>query len=200
MRSGIFIFISAIIGVLMVAIVMTIGGHQVRSGELQENLSGAVENAVLDAVTDKESLNTAEMLAEAAEQLSVVLDSDMETELLVYQAEADMGILSASAKGNYMHPNGEAGDVMWERMAIYEKGDEEEMKQCEVRFYKDKETLLSQGSCYKLMRVLYGSCAAKPVQPKKEGLVFAGWRDSNDYIADFSQAVTGDIVYYAAWE
>lgn len=200
MKNGILIFISGIIGVLMIAIVMTIGGNQSRSVELQENLSGAAENAVWDTITGKATMSTDGMITEVVEQLAAALDSDMGTAFRVYQIDADKGLLAVGAAGDYQHPNGTQGDVSWERMVIYERGDEEEVNSCEVQFYKDKEALLTQADCYKRVTVISGLRVKKPSEPKKDGLVFAGWRDSNDYIADFSQAVTKDISYYAAWE
>lgn len=200
MKNGILIFISGIIGVLVMAIVMTIGGNQSRSIELQENLSGAAENAVWDTTTGKATMDADGMITEAVAQMVIALDSDMGTAFRVYQTDADKGLLAVGAAGDYQHPNGTQGDVSWERMVIYERGDEEEVNSCEVRFYKDKEALLTQADCYKRVTVISGLRVKKPSEPKKDGLVFAGWRDSNDYIADFSQAVTGDISYYAAWE
>ena len=74
------------------------------------------------------------------------------------------------------------------------------MKVCEVSFYMNKEELMEDGDCYKRCVVMDGETVKMPVEPKLEGASFAGWRDSNDYIADFSQPVHGELSYYAAWE
>ena len=54
--------------------------------------------------------------------------------------------------------------------------------------------------CYKSYVVADGEKIKEPREPQMEGMIFEGWHDINDYIADFSQEVQEDIVYYGAWE
>lgn len=201
MKNGVLILLNGLLGVILLAIVMTIGGNMNRSVELQENMSGAVEGVVAETMDREECMYASEMVEECIAQMAVALDSDMGVEFRVYQADAEKGILSVCAVGDYQHLNGEQGDVAWERTVICEQnGEDETVDNCEVRFYENKEALLGEERCYKVFRIQPGSSIAEPGCPKKEGLVFAGWRDANDYIADFSQTITQDISYYAAWE
>lgn len=201
MKNGVLILLNGLLGVILLAIVLTIGGNMNRSVELQENMSGAVEGVVAETMDREADMHASEMMEECIAQMAVALDSDMGVEFRVYQADAEKGILSVRAVGDYQHLNGGQGDVAWERTVICEQnGEDETVSNCEVRFYENKEALLREERCYKVFRVQCGSSIVEPRCPKKEGLVFAGWRDANDYIADFSQIITQDISYYAAWE
>lgn len=201
MKNGVLILLSALLGGILSAVVMTIGEDMNRSVELEENMSGAVEGAVAEIGYREETVYTDEMLGDCVSQMAVVFDSDTDIEVRVYQADAAKGILSVRALGNYKHLNGTKGDTAWERTVIYEEnGEEERMSNCKVRFYEDKELLTAQGKCYKEFVVSNGASIAEPKIPEKEGRTFAGWRDVNDYIADFSQPILEDISYYAVWE
>lgn len=201
MKNGVLILLSALLGGILFAVVMTIGEDMNRSVELEENMSGAVEGAVAEIRYREETVYTDEMLGDCVSQMAVVFDSDTDIEVRVYQADAAKGILSVCALGNYKHLNETKGDIAWERTVIYEENGEEEcMSNCRVRFYEEKELLTAQGKCYKEFVVSNGESIAEPYISEKEGRRFAGWRDANDYIADFSQPIVEDISYYAVWE
>lgn len=201
MKNGMLILLSALLGGILLAVVVTIGGDVNRSVELEENMSGAVEGAVAEIRYGEENVYTDEMLGDWLSQMAVAFDADMDIEVRVYQADAAKGIMSVCAIGNYRHLNGTKGDTAWERTVIYEgNGGEEQMSICKVRFYENKELLTTQGNCYKEFEVLSGASIAQPHISEKEGRIFAGWRDVNDYIADFSQPILEDISYYAVWE
>lgn len=201
MKNGVQILFGGLMGIILLAIVMTIGGNMNRSVELQENMSGAVEGSVAEIKYSGMNAHTDKMLEECIAQMAVALDSDMDIQFRVYQADASKGILSMCAVGDYQHLNGMQGDTAWERTAIYEQSVKEEtMDDCEVCFYENKELMLAKGKCYKIYKILNGSAIPEPDAPKREGKTFAGWRDVNDYIADFSQPIVQNISYYAVWE
>ncbi len=201
MKNGVMLLLSGVIGILMLAIVMTICGNMNRSVELQGNLSTAMESTMKNYPEYNVARSDEELLAECIEGMAVAVDSDMEITVEVYQADAQKKILSLRTVGKYMHPNGMEGETEWERTVIYEKkGEIEEMETCEVSFYRNKEELLREGTCYKKYYVAKGECITAPIEPQISGSVFAGWKDSNDYMADFSQPVLQNLCYYAAWE
>lgn len=201
MKNGILILLSGLLGAVLLAVVITIGGNINRSVELQGNLSGAVEESIVESRYRDEKVQADEMIEECVAQMAVAVDSDMGIEFRVYQEDAEKGILSVCAVGDYLHLNGTQGDTAWERTAIYElNGKDEMMSSYSVRFYENKELLAAQGDCYKEYEVLSGSNIVEPHGPKKEGQVFVGWLDMNDYVADFSQPIIQDISYYAVWE
>ena len=201
MKNGVTLLLSGVIGILMLAIVMTVCGNMNRSVELQVNLSTAMESTMKNLSEYDDARSNLELLAECIEDMVFAMDSDMEVALEVYQTDVLKKILSLHTVGRYVHPNGMDGEVEWERTVIYEKkGETEEMETCEVSFYRSKEDLLREGTCYKRFLVAEGECITAPVEPQISGEVFAGWKDSNDYMADFSQPVLQNLCYYAAWE
>lgn len=201
MKNGILILLCSSLGVVLMAIVLTIGNHMNRSVEFQENMSGAVERTMEEMVNREQSVRADEMVEECIQQMAISMDSDTDIEFRVYQADAEKGILSVRAVGNYQHLNESQGDVVWERTVIYDQNIKDETETMyRVQFYDTKEELLKDGRCYKTLVVLNGTSISEPYAPTKEGRIFAGWRDINDYVADFSQPVTQDISYYAAWE
>ena len=201
MKNGVMLLVSGAIGILVFAMVMTICGHMDRSTELQENLSTAAEGALQGAVHGNAIKNDHALLAECIGRMAVALDADTDMVIDVFGIDSKKGILALRMSGAYIHPNGMKGSTEWERVVIREEGAEKEaMKVCEVSFYMSKEAMSGEKECYKKYYVPKGGKVTMPVEPQKAGMVFAGWRDVNDYIADFSQPVDQRISYYAAWD
>lgn len=201
MKNGVMLLVSGAIGILVFAMVMTICGHMDRSTELQENLSTAAEGALQGAVHGNAIKNDHALLAECIGRMAVALDADTDMVIDVFGIDSKKGILALRMSGAYIHPNGMKGSTEWERVVIREEGAEKEaMKVCEVSFYMSKEAMSGEKECYKKYYVPEGGKVTMPVEPQKTGMVFAGWRDVNDYIADFSQPVDQRISYYAAWD
>ena len=201
MKNGVMLLVSGAIGILVFAMVMTICGHMDRSTELQENLSTAAEGALQGAVHGNAIKNDHALLAECIGRMAVALDADTDMVIDVFGIDSKKGILALRMSGAYIHPNGMNGSTEWERVVIREEGAEKEaMKVCEVSFYMNKEAMSGEKECYKKYYVPKGGKVTMPVEPQKAGMVFAGWRDVNDYIADFSQPVDQRISYYAAWD
>lgn len=86
------------------------------------------------------------------------------------------------------------------RTIIREQRENLPKDQYRVRFYRNREGMLGEGSCYKAYTVEEGQCLQPPAEPGGDGVVFAGWHDWNDYAADFSQPIEENRDYYAAWE
>ena len=201
MKNGVMLLVSGAIGILVFAMVMTICGHMDRSTELQENLSTAAEGTLQGAVHGNAIKNDHALLAECIGRMAVALDADTDMVIDVFGIDSQKGILALRMSGAYIHPNGMKGSTEWERVVIREEGAEKEaMKVCEVSFYMSKEAMSGEKECYKKYYVPKGGKVSMPVEPQKDGMVFAGWRDVNDYIADFSQPVDQRISYYAAWD
>lgn len=188
------------IGAAVMLIIMTLTGRMNRSMELKSNLPSAVEETVENlAVEQKYNIgNTNEYLADFVENLSRILDSDCDLRVEILSTDEEKGLLSVRVTEEFLHPNGKPGTVECERTVILNKLYKPEPKKYTVKFYASK-TDIGAGECYKTCQVQEGDVLTTPAAPQMEGKTFIGWKDSNDYIADFSAPVIQDLVYYADW-
>lgn len=202
MKNMVMMFVSGMLGILFLAIVMTICGRMNRSIEVQSNLSSAVEMSVeqMVSVDESEGFDANEAVVECIESVAAAMDTDSEMTVKVYEADAEKGVLAIKAIEQFLHPNGKTGTTEWQRIAIYNRRKETGAECCEVRFYKSREEMLGGGKCYKTYVVGEGEYLLSPAEPMAQGASFAGWKDVNDYFADFSQPVEEDRCYYAEWE
>lgn len=201
MKNVVIMLVSGILGVLSLAIVMTICGSMNRRVEVQSNLSSAIERTVDVAAVDTEGEYDDNLaLAECMECMGMALDTDSEVTLYVYQADIRKGVLALGIRERFNHPNGTQGETEWKRNVIYNSIEKPQVVQYKVSFYTRKEDMLSEGMSYKTYVIQEGDRILAPVSPTSQEGAFAGWRDVNDYIADFSQPVGQNLTYYAAWE
>ena len=201
MKNVVIMLTCGILGGLLLAIVMTICGSMNRRVEIQSNLSSAIERTVEMAATDTNGTYDDNLaLAECMECMGMALDTDSEVTLSVYQADIRKGVLALGIRERFKHPNGTEGTAEWKRSVIYDATEESHDAQYEVSFYQSKEEMLCEGRSYKTYVVQEGDRILVPVSPTSQEGAFAGWRDINDYMADFSQPVQQNLTYYAAWE
>lgn len=201
MKNAVMILVSGILGVLTLAVVMTIGGSMNRRAEVQGNLSSAMEMTVAQ-MTEKVNTSYADKaaVAQSIACMAAAMDTDSDVTVQVYQADMQKGVLSMKFTENFRHPNTKTGVAEWERTVICNKVKEVHTESYEVRFYPNREMMLQEGMCYKVYEMQEGDHILPPVEPQMEGVSFAGWMDRNDYMADFSLPVSQNLVYYAAWE
>lgn len=202
MKNVVMMLVSGMLGILSLALAMTICGRMNRSVEVQSNLSSAVEMSVEQMASADEARNydENEAVVECIESMAAAMDTDSDVTVKVYQADAGKGVLAIKVVEEFLHPNGEAGTTEWQRIAIYNRRKEAETACYQIRFYRNREEMLGEGTCYKTYTVQEGEQILSPAGPTVQGAAFAGWRDVNDYIADFSQPVEEDRCYYAEWE
>lgn len=202
MRNVVTMVVSAILGVLSLMIVMSISGRSDRNMELKSSFSSVVEETVESmANSEKYSIdNVNQFICDMVENLSVVIDSDSELQVSIQQIDKDKGILTVSVTEEFTHPNGKPGSIETEKTVILNgKEPEPEVQQHTVSFYFSKENMDEGRSCYKQYLVDAGKNVTVPKDPSADGKSFAGWKDSNDYLADFSVPVEQDLAYYAVW-
>lgn len=201
MKNAVMIFVSAMLCIITLAVVLTIGGSMNRRTELQSNLSSVIEMTVEQMAGEAKASATDHMaVAQCIACMAEAMDTDSELVVQVYQADMQKGVLSMKFTENFYHPNGKSGVAEWERTAICNKLGKVHKKSYEVRFYPNRKMMLQEGMCYKVYEMKEGDRILPPVEPQMEGASFAGWLDRNDYMADFSQPVSQNLVYYAAWE
>lgn len=196
MKNMVMVIVSAILGALMLVIVIAMGGRMNRSMEIKSSLASIMEETVADKKLTQlyQTAGSKELLADLAENLSAVLDTDSGLSLDIYKAEDEKGILSVRAEERFQHPNGKTGTTACERMALFDKASDPAPNVYWVTFYG------AYGECYKTYAVREGDVAAAPAEPEEAGKVFAGWMDENGYLADFTQPVTQSLKYYADWK
>ena len=201
MKHAMMIFVGGMLGILTLAVILTIGGAMNRRNELQRSLSNAMEETVEWIAADTE-YGDKDMMAVAACAESMVFAADTDSDITVemYQADMQKGVLTMKVLENFCHSNGKRGTAEWQRTVIYNRREADEPETYQVRFYQNREMMLGEENCYKMCEVLGGEHIMPPVEPKAEGLVFGGWIDTNGYMADFSQPVDQNLVYYASWE
>lgn len=199
MKNAAIIISSIILGVLALAIVMTIGGRTERDMELNDNLSSIVEETVDMLLAEKsyDICDRNEFVADMIENLSYVLDSESDITVNIEQADDEKGIMSVKVIVTYNHPNGEVGTVEAVRTVIFNKLDETEKNVCEVKFYTAVEGELQ---CYKKYEVLEGDTIPVPMNPVSAEATFTAWVDSDGQMVDFASPVTQDMCYYAIWQ
>lgn len=202
MKNVVMMLVSGVLGLITLAIVMTICGKMNRSVEVQSSLSSVMEMTVEQMVSEegKQQYDEKKAVAECIENMTAAMDTDSDMTVKVYQADVEKGVLAINIFEQFRHPNGMSGSAEWGRTVIYNKAEKTEAECYEVRFYKNKAEMLCEGNCYKSYVVQEGEHISAPVDPLAEGAAFAGWKDVNDYIADFSQPVEQDRAYYAEWE
>lgn len=184
MKNVVMVIVSALIGVLTLAIVMTVGGRTNRSMEIKSNLPSAVEETVENLAEKNYTIN--DRNAYIAEGLMKTLDTDSDIRIEVLAADKEKAIMSIRVTEEFKHPNGREGTTECERTVILNKVDEPEPESYEVRFYVGN-------VLYKSCVVLEGDLISAPVTPQGA----SGWKDANGYLADFSQPVTQELTYYA---
>lgn len=201
MKNTVTILSGMLLGMIVLAIIITISSRTNRSVEVECNLPAAVEGSVVYMMSGAgtEVQSDKETVAEGMERLALQLDTDSDLTAEIMKADIEKGILAMRLTEEFCYPNGTDGRVFDEKIAIYNRRTEQEPVWYEARFYRTKEEMLCEEQCYKVYQVYEGERLAEPVQPATEDGEFLGWRDANDYMADFTQPVEQDIVYYAEW-
>ena len=90
MKNIVLVITSAIIGVLTLAIVMTVGGREVRSMDINSNLPAAVEQTVANLAERKYTIaDRNEYLADFMEDLAAGLDTDSDIKVEITNVESN---------------------------------------------------------------------------------------------------------------
>ena len=129
-------------------------------------------------------------LADLVSSLSVRLDSNSGIAVNILKCDKDSGILSVRVTESFTHPNGKPGTVTCDRNVVLNKMPDKDGERHSVIFFIGSDD-------YKSFYVDDGEYVAAPEDPVMEGKTFYGWKDMGGYLADFSQPVTENMVYYA---
>lgn len=187
MKNAVMLLVSALLGVLTLTIVMTVGGRTNRSMEIKSNLPSAVEETVENLAEKNYTINDRNAyIADMLEGLAKTLDTDSDIRIEVLNVNKEKAMMSIRVTEVFKHPNGREGTTECERTVILNKVEEPEPESYKVRFYVGD-------VLYKSCAVLEGELISAPVTPQGA----SGWKDANGYLADFSQPVTQELTYFA---
>ena len=198
--KNIILSISSIgISVCCLCMVCVLLKQYAHSTELSTNVADAVKNTLHAELTDENKESREEFLAGFMERLAISLKTDSKVEVLVWNARQDEGLLGIEVVETFRYPNGKEGKRQSSRFAILEQSAAKKENHT-VKFYLDREDEKKDNDCYKSYVVSDGAKISEPKAPQVDGKEFAGWVDANDYVADFSQMVCEDIIYYGEWK
>lgn len=195
MKNVAVIVVSTLIWTVGLLIAVSVSGRMNRSMELKSGLPSIVEETVANMTSKKRYSigNTNEFLADLTTDLSVQLDTNSAILVEVAGKDVEKGLLSVRVTEEFKHPNGKPGTVTDERLVLFNRLEETESQEYSVQF-------ILEGDLYKIYTVHEGDMIAVPVNPARERLRFLGWKDGNGYLADFTQPIEEDRIYYAEWE
>ena len=166
MKNAAMIIVSAIMGFLILGIVLTIGGSMNRRCEAETILPSAMEKTAERTTSAETDCSSGErVLAECVELLATEIDTDSDVVLKIYQNDVQKGVLSMKLQEKFQHPNGMEGTAEAVRTIIREERENVSKEQYRVRFYRNREGMLGEGSCYKAYTVEEGQCLQPPAEP-----------------------------------
>lgn len=193
--------------ILFVAVLLTMQHKNVRKEELEQSLTEAMETTMQMVQADADRDYTSEdMRTLLIRNLVPQMNSDSELTVRIVEADAEKGLLSVEVEEQFSYPGGKQGRIECFRTILAEREEEEKWEENidmhTVTFYRSKEEMEQGKSYYKKMEIQNGDACISPAEPISDDLKkkFLEWRDSQDYLADFSQCVEENQTYYAVFE
>ena len=123
MKQMVFGMIALTMVVLFLTIIITVHGRTLRSSEVSQSLSEAMQttmNHLLSqnaySIADKD-----EFVADFLETFLLQVNSDSDITVHILKADYEKGLLSIEVVENYTHPNGEKGQVSACRTILLDK-------------------------------------------------------------------------------
>lgn len=170
MKQLVYGIVSSVILVQVVVILIALGGRNVRTTELESNLSNVVEATVTNTCTSKNYTinNYKEFVADFVQNLLVQIESNSTINVDVIKANREKGLLSVRVTMEYKHPNGKEGKITCDKTVILEQTISEDARVFEVNFNVD-------GKLYKQYKLTYGQQLILPAAPAVNGKVFNQW-------------------------
>lgn len=130
MKNAVTIFVSTLLGIVSMAIIMTIMGQTTRAVELQTNLSYCTEKSLERAMEENDIVvGEQELLAEQMQLLAEALDTDSAARIQIMKADTAQGILSVHVQEIFGQINGSTGEKEWDRTVIWDRQQEDRIEQ-----------------------------------------------------------------------
>lgn len=207
MKHMVFGFLTGTIMILFIILLLTFQYKNVRREELEQGLAEAMEFTMQtwkEACEDKDRapLEKEELSTQLIQALSMQLQSDAVLTVNILASDEKKGLLSVEVIEEFRYPGGQTGRIKSNRTILADEVIEETTEKAmhTVTFFLTKDDLQRGTNIYKQCRIQHGDLPVCPKEPETEMAEFKEWRDSNDYLSDFSQAVESDCAYYAVFE
>lgn len=183
--------------IIIMLILLTIQGRDIRQTELDNAVDSSMEKAMsmLYAEDGLAPETNDELVALFMEALVVQIDSASDLEVDILAVDVEKGLLSVEAKLIYTHPIGTQGVVTCMRTAIKDQyWDSGLVGDFSVTFLVDEEI-------FKSYTFSSGQGYIDPGVPEKEGYTFLGWKligtndivDITSYVADENRTFVAEF-------
>lgn len=197
MKNIILIFTYVVIGALTLGIIVSAMGREARNVELQSNLSNAVEESLANAMEEKNYTiaDQNEFLADVAENITEVLDTNSTVDVKVMKVDLNKGLLSMRVVESFNYVNGKTGSVKCDRTVVFDKRGQDDEDKYDVYYYISAD----DDRPYKRYTLLKGDTILIPKEPSRAGYTFEGWKDADGNAPVSDQTVESGLTYVAQW-
>lgn len=113
MKQMVFGMIAVTILVLFLTIIITVHGRTLRSSEVTQSLSEAMQTTMNQLLSQQSYsiANQDEFVADFLEAFLMQVNSDSDITVHILKADFKKGLLSVEVIETYTHPNGEKGQI-----------------------------------------------------------------------------------------
>ena len=123
MKQMVFGLIAVTMVVLFLTIIITVHGRTLRSSEVSQSLSEAMQTTMNHLLSQNSYSisDTDEFIADFLEAFLIQVNSDSDITVHILEADVQKGLLSVEVVETYTHPNGEKGQVSACRTILLDK-------------------------------------------------------------------------------
>lgn len=123
MKQMVFGLIAVTMVVLFLTIIITVHGRTLRSSEVSQSLSEAMQTTMNHLLSQNSYSisDTDEFVADFLEAFLMQVNSDSDITVHILEADVQKGLLSVEVVETYTHPNGEKGQVSACRTILLDK-------------------------------------------------------------------------------
>lgn len=113
LKQMVFGMMAVTILVLFLSIIITVHGRALRSSEVTQSLSEAMQTTINQLLSQQpySIADSDEFVADFLEAFLVQVNSDSDITVHILKADSVKGLLSVEVVETYTHPNGEKGQV-----------------------------------------------------------------------------------------
>ena len=113
LKQMVFGMIAVTILILFLTIIITVHGRTLRSSEVTQSLSEAMQTTMNHLLSQQSYsiTNQDEFVADFLEAFLVQVNSDSDITVHILKADSKKGLLSVEVIETYTHPNGEKGQI-----------------------------------------------------------------------------------------